>query len=156
MFCPHCLAEYREGYLACSTCEVDLVEDERPDVEEAQWTPDTPIGARGTRLIFLYMAQICFVVLAALLQPQPLVITAALLGAASVVAIFMRKPFAPHLIYSYLALLLLYGAADVLTTTQAVAGLIGTVVGGILLPLLWFGYFYRRAGLFADESSPIF
>lgn len=25
-FCPHCLAEYREGFTRCATCDTDLVE----------------------------------------------------------------------------------------------------------------------------------
>ena len=30
MFCPICRAEYREGFLECSDCDVDLVEKLKP------------------------------------------------------------------------------------------------------------------------------
>ena len=33
MFCPICNAEYREGFLECTDCDVDLVEELEPQPE---------------------------------------------------------------------------------------------------------------------------
>lgn len=34
MFCPKCKAEYREGFTRCAECEVDLVPELSPDLED--------------------------------------------------------------------------------------------------------------------------
>ncbi len=34
MFCPKCKAEYREGFSRCADCDVDLVPELPPEIEE--------------------------------------------------------------------------------------------------------------------------
>src|SRR5437763_5551244 len=60
MYCAQCGAEYREGFTECNTCLIPLVESaaRQPLPNDSQWSPTTRLGSKGTRLIFLYLAQV--------------------------------------------------------------------------------------------------
>ncbi|MDH3391249.1 MAG: hypothetical protein OEL85_05585 [Desulfobulbaceae bacterium] len=47
MFCPKCRAEYREGFLECSDCDVDLVEKLSPIPEMSAWVKLATIFSEG-------------------------------------------------------------------------------------------------------------
>ena len=47
MFCPKCRAEYREGFLECSDCDVDLVEKLEPIPEMSAWVKLATIFSEG-------------------------------------------------------------------------------------------------------------
>ena len=47
MFCPKCRAEYREGFLECSDCDVDLVEKLAPMPEMSAWVKLATIFSEG-------------------------------------------------------------------------------------------------------------
>ena len=173
MYCQQCGAEYREGFVECSTCSLPLVEGQPPEPEsdESRWTPEIKIGSEGTRLIFLYIAQIIVIVLAfAINWPGPeqyraFRVLTVVLGLSSAISIFTRKSFALHLTYGFLAMYILLSALDIFDAAQAggggrgyqqtvhLSGLIGQIVGGIVLPVAWLYYFYRRRNLFGVVSS---
>src|SRR5438270_12144655 len=167
MYCPQCRAEYREGFLVCSTCEVALEEGgASPGAVGSVWTRETRLGTPGTRLVFLFVAQTALIVLGSLTQfPQTFYMLTAALGIAAIIAIFTRKTFTPYFIYAFLSVLLLIGVLALgveifrlftfgLVDNVQLGGLFGTIAGGIALPLVWLVYFRRRRGIFIKPPRP--
>ena len=122
---------------------------------ETIYTRRTPLGVSGTRLVFRYIAQVVLTVLLTLIQTfDPFSLVLAILGTASIIAIFTRKPIALYFTYSYLALLLLAGVRKAVefvmaSDRRAVGGnLTGALLIGVVSSVVWFAYFHRRKGLF--------
>jgi hypothetical protein len=156
VYCAQCGAEYRAGFTECNTCLVPLVEGDAPEPlpDEQQFNPDTRLGSKGTRLVFLYLFQVFVIVVAVAfrgfaLGPLPLI--GALCGVLSAIGIFTRQRIGLYLVYAFLGILLLVSALNIVQNSQATGfeTLVGQVVGGIFIPLAWFLYFYRRRNLFA-------
>jgi hypothetical protein len=157
VYCAQCRAEYRQGFTECSTCLVPLIEGDAPSPpsDEEQWTPMTGLGSKGTKLIFLYLVQVFVIGIAILfrgLQLGALPFIGAICGIASGVGILTRNRLGLHLVYAFLAILLVVSVVDFVLKLQ-VAGMdsaiVGKVVGGIFVPIAWFLYFRRRRNLFA-------
>jgi len=159
MYCPKCNAEYREGFVECNTCSIPLIDgpQAQPDSDEGEWVSTTPLGAKGTRLIFLYFAHILVIAIGAFLSWPPsgplstIRIVGALFGAASVMGILARSRFAFPLVCGFLLIMVAYSALEIVLVEfgpDSQSLIIGQVVGGILIPIAWFYYFYRRKSLF--------
>jgi hypothetical protein len=165
MYCAQCGAEYREGFTE-NACLIPLVEGaaREPLPNDSQWTPTTRLGSKGTRLIFLYLAQVFLIGIGIAVQwwqigtPRllggsfaALRFMGAFCGVASGISILTRQKFASYLIYSFLGIYLIVSVFGILRTSQDVGipgSVVGEVVGGIFLPVAWLVYFHRRRNLF--------
>ena len=59
MFCPHCLTEYREGFLECADCRVPLVPGKPPDPSSLhQLEPVTVLETHDTFALSLAKASL--------------------------------------------------------------------------------------------------
>ena len=166
MYCAQCGAEYREGFTECNTCLIPLVESaaRQPLPNDSRWSPTTRLGSKGTRLIFLYLAQVFVIGIGVAAQwwqigtPRlmgssfaVLHLMAGFCGVASGISILTRQKFALYLIYSFLGIYLIVSVFGILRTPLDVGipgSLVGEVVGGIFLPFGWLIYFHRRRNLF--------
>jgi hypothetical protein len=166
MYCPQCRTEYREGFAECNACLIPLIDGAagRPLPNDSQWTRTTRLGSKGTRLIFLYLAQVLIIGIGIAVQWwqigtsrlmvgsfSVLRLMGAFCGLASGISILTRQKFAPYLIYSFLGIYLIVSVFGILRTSLDLGirgSLVGAVVGGIFLPFAWLVYFHRRRNLF--------
>jgi hypothetical protein len=156
MYCPRCQAEYREGFIECSACGVPLVEGFPTNhlSDAHQLTPNTRLGSKGTRLIFVYLAWVVVIVLIIMFAGTDvglLPVIAAIFGIASGITVITRHRLALNFVYLFLGTVAIIGLLGIYRVfeTSSSGYLIGQIVGGIVVPLAWFLYFRRRRKLFA-------
>ena len=155
MYCAQCGAEYGEGFTECSTCGIQLVEGSRPEPlpDENQWTPNTRLGSKGTKLIFVYLAWV-FVIVAVILfsgvDVNLLAVLAVIFGVTSGITVVARHRLALNFVYVFLGMVAIICLLGIYRVSQSASlgFLLGQVVGGIGVPLAWFLYFRRRRNLF--------
>ena len=157
MYCTQCGADYRKGFTECSTCSIPLVKGSPPEPEpdEKKWTPATPLGSPGTRLIYLYLAQTLIIGIVILFRGSQfggLPLLGAVCGVASAIAILTRRSVALFFIYAFLVILVIVGVLDILQSQDVPERSDSFITGqvtGTFLSLAWFFYFHRRRTLFA-------